>query len=462
LDFLSLILGGNCRYDALSFSERKALTDGISQGREGKGIVYVFASGNAFGQGDETTFQAFGNSRFVINVGAVAQDRLHASYSTPGASLFVTGPGGEYESSVSGHITTGFQRQCTDAGDGTSFACPVVSGVIALALQVNPDLTWRDVQHILAQTSERVDDSGDTTAFQNAAGYWHSNWYGFGIVNAEKAVTAAHDWELVGAEQMLLAETGLLNRPIVDDESTILETSVTVEAPANFVVESVELQLDIISFSRGDLEITLTSPQGTESVLHPGRRPENTQMEDRWKLLTVRNWGEDPNGEWTLTIVDLVPGDVDSCASQNWTFVEYFLDCPLLENLTWCADGQLDPTGALSLADYITLFSHQDDGLLAEEACCACGGGLTTSEVVDQLKQWTLTVYGTVQPARHPLAPSPAPSPSSSSALDGAGQPSSPVPSPSSSALDGVGQPSSAIVGLTCVVLMGLVVLLLP
>jgi subtilisin-like proprotein convertase family protein len=467
LDFLPFYLNGNCDYEVLSLSERKAFSDGVSLGRQGKGIIYVFSSGNEFGQGEERSFQSQGQTRFVISVGAVGQDRLHTTYSTPGTSVFIAGPGGDRES-LSNHITTGFDRQCSDASVGTSFACPVVSGVIALVLEVNPDLTWRDVQYILAQTSQRVDDSEDTTAFQNAAGYWHSHWYGFGIVNAEAAVTAARDWENVGAEQTVLAKTGLLNKPIVDDESTILETSVTVEAPVNFAVESVELQLNISSFSRGDLEIILTSPQGTTSVLHAGRRPEN-KMEDSWILLTVRHWGENPNGEWTLTVVDLVKGDVDICQSQNW-MVNYQgvdLDCSDLDTYSLCVVGILDLYSQLNFTEYDDIFNHRDNGLLAEEACCACGGGLNTTEVVDdELKQWTLVVYGTDDPVRHPLAPSPAPSPApgpSSSVLDGAPTSpapttsSSPAPGPSSSVLDG----ASTIFGLTVVSLMGSFVLLL-
>ncbi|MDC0254872.1 S8 family serine peptidase [Bacteriovoracales bacterium] len=42
---------------------------------------------------------------------------------------------------------------------GTSFAAPIVSGAIALILEANPDLNWRQVKHILAATSRKVDDS---------------------------------------------------------------------------------------------------------------------------------------------------------------------------------------------------------------------------------------------------------------------------------------------------------------
>lgn len=65
---------------------------------------------------------------------------------------------------------------CTDPGEGTSFSAPVVSAVVALMLEANPDLTWRDVQAIIAGTARRVDDEDDATAAVNGAGYWHSNY----------------------------------------------------------------------------------------------------------------------------------------------------------------------------------------------------------------------------------------------------------------------------------------------
>ena len=438
LDFLTVILGGNCLYEALTEYERDALTTGITQGRQGKGIVYVFASGNAFNKGDTTNFQSYTNSRLVISVGAVAKDRTHASYSTPGASIFITGPGGDSDS-LSNHITIGIGGRCKNAGIGTSFACPVVSGVVALVLEANPNLTWRDVQYVLAQTSQRVDDPQDTTAYLNAAGYWHSTWYGFGIVNAEAAVALARNWKLVGQEQMILAETGLLNRPIVDDQSSFLETSVTVEAPASFSLESVELQLDIDSIARGQLEIILTSPQGTRSIVSPGRRPENSQVSDRWKLMTVRNWGENPNGVWKLTIVDLVKGgvaDVDgtaACVSQPWetyVFGNELIDCNTLEAKGLCADGQLDPTGFLAADVFAALFTLEVDGVLAEQACCACGGGETPEIVSDQLKQWTLVMYGTGEPVTPPGVPTPTGTTSKAPTGTGSRPSVRPAPSP--------------------------------
>ena len=55
---------------------------------------------------------------------------------------------------------------------------------------------------------------------------------------------------------------------------------------------------------RGDIRITLTSPQGTESVLLPYRNYDfvNEEGYDNWPFMSVHHWGENPTGQWTLSI----------------------------------------------------------------------------------------------------------------------------------------------------------------
>ena len=83
-DFNDLILGDNasCDYDKLPKSAIDALATGIQTGRDGKGTVFVFASGNAFAEGDDINFSGWTNSRYTITVGAVGKDGKHTDYST--------------------------------------------------------------------------------------------------------------------------------------------------------------------------------------------------------------------------------------------------------------------------------------------------------------------------------------------------------------------------------------------
>ena len=55
---------------------------------------------------------------------------------------------------------------------------------------------------------------------------------------------------------------------------------------------------------RGDIQVELTSPHGTTSVLLPFRRNDDDHDEGfpNWPFMSVHFWGENPNGIWTLNI----------------------------------------------------------------------------------------------------------------------------------------------------------------
>jgi subtilisin-like proprotein convertase family protein len=383
------------------------------------GILLVFAAGNTFMFGDQTSLQPFTNSRFVISVGAVDKDGFHASYSTSGPNLFVTSPGGSTETPPN-HVVANLGGGCHDAKFGTSLATPVVSGVLALMLEAaHGNLTWRDVQWILATSSRIVDNDPFeehlAVSMRNAAGVWHSQWYGFGIINVAAAVHAAQNWTTVEEESSLAANSGRLDLPLSDGPlsngqdapiivSTVEITTTTTTAANDtddyFAAESVAVFLTLSHSSRGHLRIALTSPLGTTSVLHPGKRPENSQDETRWQLLSLQFWGENAIGEWTLSIQDVVEGDVDECVNGVWQYaienVGLSVDCADLERTNLCQDGELDPSSTLDAATYNAIFVSPDErGLVPADDCCACGGGKPASEVADVLHHWRLVVYGT-------------------------------------------------------------------
>ena len=113
------------------------LTRGVTEGRNGKGIIYVFSAGNEYATGDDTNFQQWGaNTRFTIPVAGLDKAGNVSSYSTPGASIFVAAPGGDQHEAVTNMVAATIGGQCQDAGQGTSYAAPVVSGVIALVSEL--------------------------------------------------------------------------------------------------------------------------------------------------------------------------------------------------------------------------------------------------------------------------------------------------------------------------------------
>jgi hypothetical protein len=167
-----------------------ALANSTEHGRGGKGTIFVFASGNEANIGEDVNaYWGMASSMYTIAVGATAGDGKIASYSSRGSAVLVSAPGGDFDMSYE-MWTVGPMQSCVDAGRGTSYATPVVSGVIALMLQANPDLNWRDVQDILTRTSTKLhpEDPSWTT---NSGGLSHSYKYGFGRIDAYSAVVAS-------------------------------------------------------------------------------------------------------------------------------------------------------------------------------------------------------------------------------------------------------------------------------
>jgi subtilisin-like proprotein convertase family protein len=398
--FLDLFV--TCVFNSLTLEEQLALSKGVAEGRNGKGIVYVFASGNDFDYGADVNFAGWQSSRYAIVVGAIDKGGKHSSYSTGGASLFISAPGGDFEYFFNNAVALA-GGTCTDGGVGTSFATPVVSGVVALVLEANPDLSWRDVQGVLATSATTIQPS-DPSWTTNSAGLHHSNLFGFGLVNATAAVALSKNWNLLSPEIQILVNSGLVNVSIPDFPSDPVTSTITLNANDTFKIESVVTYLDLYHSSRGELRIVLKSPSGTESVLSPGQRPENSQFSERWKLTSVRFRDEAASGNWTLSIDDQTAGDVSSCVdSLDWSLnvtseggvVD--IDCSYFQLYELCVNGTaglnffLDFPGAVGLSDSSL---SNEDGLTPADACCACGGGLAATSVQDQLVSWRLVVYG--------------------------------------------------------------------
>lgn len=347
----------------------------------------------------------------TISVGAVGGDERHAYYSTAGASLFISAPGGDVDDDKR-HFTARVGGGCQSASVGTSFATPVVSGVVAMMLEVNPSLGWRDVQGVLAQSARPItNDPSDDSATINGAGMWVSNRYGFGIVDAAAAVELSKTWINYGEEKLIAVDSGVVDIPIYDNVLMEVVSSITItpadvtttsqrQNSAGFVVEAVEVLLDISHFSRGDLDIRLQSPSGTESILHPGLLPENSQLgsDQSWKLMTIRNWGESPYGEWKLKVVDEKAGAFGTCVDVAGYFFLYSDDtvvtCSYIEKAAICVNGDYN-ANFFNSGNYESLKTlSDDDGKTMKEACCMCGGGLGRDAFEDSLHHWTIAIYG--------------------------------------------------------------------
>eukprot|EP00900_Chrysochromulina_parva_P028023 jgi/Chrpa1/9855/Chrysochromulina_OHIO_Genome00018386-RA len=133
-----------CTYTHLPWEVISILQRGVLEGRSGRGIVYVFSAGNGNERGEDVNMEMYKLSRFTITVGATDKLGVHSYYSAMSSSLFITAPGGDETQHSNNWYVAAAGGGCAEQGQGTSYACPVVSGVVALMLEANPLLTYRD------------------------------------------------------------------------------------------------------------------------------------------------------------------------------------------------------------------------------------------------------------------------------------------------------------------------------
>jgi len=298
-----------------------ALQNGVENGRGGLGSIYVWAAGNGLEAKDNVNYDGYANSRYTIAVTAVDDDGRQAYYAEPGAPILVAAPGGGRTADITTTDRTGSAGYAsgdyaTDFG-GTSAATPVVSGVVALMLEANPELSWRDVQHVLVE-SARKNHAVDAGWSLNGAGKWVNHRYGFGMVDATAAVSMAETWTPVGAEVSAASGTINVGRSIPDNSVTGITSSFTVGGDIS--VEWVEVVLSASHTYRGDLEVILVSPSGTQSVLAETRSDAGANYSN-WRFTSARHWGEEAAGAWSLRVADRSSGDTGSF--NSWSLNVY-------------------------------------------------------------------------------------------------------------------------------------------
>ena len=293
------------------------ITNAIANGRGGRGTIFTWAGGNGLQELDDSNFDGWANSIYTIAVGAADIRGQQAWYSEPGANLVVCAPSsGDNNAAAQVGITTtdrtgsvGYSTTdyANDFG-GTSSATPKVSGVVALMLQANPNLGWRDVQEILIRTARRNHPT-DAGWAQNGAGLWFNHKYGAGLVNARAAVDMAQAWSNLGP-QLLRTATGTGGgATIPDNNATGVVHQFTIAPGDNIRVEHVRVSVNVTHPRRRDLRVELTSPSGTVSVLTTqaaGAAYTGTNLV--WTLMSVRHWGENAAGTWALRVADRLTG----------------------------------------------------------------------------------------------------------------------------------------------------------
>ncbi|MBS9462877.1 S8 family serine peptidase [Flagellimonas sp. 389] len=192
-------------------STRLAIDYAVSNGRNGKGCIITWAAGNGR---EDTYYDGYASYEKVLAIAACNDTGQRSVYSDFGRAVFCAFPSGDFAYHLFNHPkpktpgiwTTdvtgprgynpgdfGSNPLIGDAAGsytatftGTSSACPGAAGVIALILAVNPNLDLEGVREIIKKSCDKIDQ--DNANYDSDG---HSIYYGYGRINARRAVENA-------------------------------------------------------------------------------------------------------------------------------------------------------------------------------------------------------------------------------------------------------------------------------
>lgn len=367
-----------------------ALESGVNNGRGGLGNLYVWAGGNGQGYGDNSNYDGYANSRYTLAVGASTNLGDQSGYSESGSNLLVNAPSNGGTRGITTTDRTGGlgddPGNYTSTFGGTSSATPLVAGVLSLILEANPNLSWRDVKLLLANTAA-MNDPTDEDWTTNAAGLHINHKYGYGRIDAGAAVLAAPSWIPVGTEYASekVSSPDLAIPDGTDQSSCGPWVTNTLSIDDDLAIESVELDFQSQHTYWGDLEILLISPSGTESTLAEFHNSAGAEYATGWTFGIERLMGESSLGVWTLKVRDCAVQDSGNI--QSWTVRVFGTKEPTL-----CSAGPHTVSN--------TLFTN--DAIIQSESTVDTNGAVTVQSGVNVVFEAGNSV--TLTPGFHALS----------------------------------------------------------
>lgn len=331
----------------------------IQQGTN-SGSVYTWAGGNGHQAEDNVNYDGYANNRYTMAVGSVDHNGAQSGYSERGSALLVTA----YSNGApgAGITTTTLNNGYRNDFGGTSSASPLAAGVVALMMEANPNLTYRDINMILAQTAEQTQPN-DPEWSTNGAGLTFNHKFGFGSVDALAAVEASVDWDLLPQEVGFTTGRINVSSPIPDGSPQGISN--TVNVPEDFIVENVQVVVTAGGGAWGNLDIRLESPSGSVARLAETHAAPTGFSYSGWEFGATNFMGEDAVGDWTITVADTVVGGGQSTFTSYEIIVTgHVVD----EGPTDPTDPDPAPPGTISGVKWLDtdgdgLFDEEEEGL---------------------------------------------------------------------------------------------------
>jgi subtilisin-like proprotein convertase family protein len=353
---------------------------GTTTGRSGKGSIYIKSAGNDFlvPCNDSSADRCVGNANFdddnispyTIIVSSLNGKNNPASYSSIGSNIWISSFGGEYGgeqvNDLPAMVTTdrmgcssGYSQKYSSsrvsfnkgaAGNydcnynvsfnGASAAAPVLSGAVALILQANPNLSWRDVKFILAKTAVPVNYATigsfahplnepvppgavwENAWIENKAGFKFHNWHGFGRVDVDVAVNLAKSYtSSFGPLQETNWAHQISGVSLAVPDFNGAGVSSTIDVDSNLKLEAVQLKISVTHTDISSLALELISPSGTKSILvNMNNSLRGITNYSNNVFLSNAFYGESSAGEWTLRVIDGRTGSTGTLTSWSLNF----------------------------------------------------------------------------------------------------------------------------------------------
>jgi subtilisin family serine protease len=297
---------------ALPDSTRLAIDWAIQNGRNGRGCVITWAAGNGNESVDNDGYASYDK---VIAVAACNDRGTRSAYSDFGEAIWCAFPSNDMVDALTPGIWTtdrmgsdGYNSGSTDGGDnaghytnsfgGTSSACPGAAGVAALVLARNSALRWDQVKDILKRSADDI----DAAEGQYDRG-GHSPFYGYGRLNAKRAVAMARP----SGPKYMAVHTAIQDVPIRDLATSGLAIAVGDPRKA----KAVRIAVDIEHTYVGDLVVRIVPPadQGAQPVvLHDRSGQGADNLKTVYDSVNAPGLGELASrpaaGQWTLEVSD--------------------------------------------------------------------------------------------------------------------------------------------------------------
>lgn len=321
-------------------------TEVVATGRDGLGTIILKAAGNETQNANGDGMNA---SHVVLTIAATEQTGEVAYYSNYGSTILVAAPASAATTDMTG--SDGYNGPGTGDGDpappdytsqfnGTSAATPTVAGVVALMLEADPSLGWRDVKNILALSASHTgsDFGGPVVEFE--VGSWEtmggSTWngggtqfhqsYGYGMVDAYTAVRFTEAWDVLYATQgpqtsaneqtVTVASAG---GALIPDTNGTAEVDVV--STENISIESIHVTIDVTHENAKDLIFWLQAPDGQMVELYNGDGTSRTMDNGLvWTFNVEGLRGYSSLGTWTVVAEDTVTGSIGQIDGVDLTF----------------------------------------------------------------------------------------------------------------------------------------------